>query len=410
MGLHRRQSSVAAAASGAAVTPSKSHPPRRHTVHAIKYTPQSRVLEIRSKWEQRTHAKRESEAIFLTKIDLKNEKKRHQKLKKQQEKRLKEQQKKEVKQQKQQKQLGRQQAQLTNVQHPALASVQRSHTLAGVLSASPKGKGAAAVRKRWAKRQDSHRKLAHESSMRHLRLEEERKQDAERVAEAARDRAARHARDLAMPAATVTSVLVPASEAKAVGVADAAAAVSSAEASAPAPAACADSAPAGDSNAALPDGMNFTEEELLGLRLLFSILDRQCSNFITLAELCAYGQETGVPYAALRCCPLPLPVAPVPACTAYPLSRTLLLFLLLLLLKLLCCVAGDYALQQDAKTCMDVVDADGDGQIGFADYLQLAARLKAVHDIQVHAVKLDDLQEELLTRSAKVAVRALDDA
>jgi len=45
---------------------------------------------------------------------------------------------------------------------------------------------------------------------------------------------------------------------------------------------------------------------------------------------------------------------------------------------------------------MDVVDADGDGQIGFADYLQLASRLKAVQDVQEHASRLESLQNELL--------------
>ena len=105
----------------------------------------------------------------------------------------------------------------------------------------------------------------------------------------------------------------------------------------------------------LKDWVTFTEEELLGLRLLFSILDRQCNNFITLAELCAYGQET-----------------------------------------------GDYKIEVDAKRCMDVVDVDGDGQIGFADYLQFAARLKSLHDIREHALLMGNIQEELLVRGSIV--------
>jgi hypothetical protein len=46
----------------------------------------------------------------------------------------------------------------------------------------------------------------------------------------------------------------------------------------------------------------FDAKELVGLRLLFSLLDRSCTDFITIEDLAAYAEETGMqcPHSALK--------------------------------------------------------------------------------------------------------------
>ena len=116
-------------------TPTATTVQRRRTVHNLQYSPQTRVTDIRAKWEQRTHIKRESEAAFLTKLELK------------------------------QKHLA--------AQNRAVR-VQTHTSVHHVLTTSPKGQGANAVRKRWAKSQNSLRSRVRTASAKQRQQESKR--------------------------------------------------------------------------------------------------------------------------------------------------------------------------------------------------------------------------------------------
>ncbi len=78
-----------------------------------------------------------------------------------------------------------------------------------------------------------------------------------------------------------------------------------------------------------PSQVLFTHEEIVVLKLLFSLFDRKGKNFITRDDIVAYAEE-----------------------------------------------CGDYAQLKEVDACMDAVDADCDGKIGLVDYIYFASRLK----------------------------------
>ncbi len=78
-----------------------------------------------------------------------------------------------------------------------------------------------------------------------------------------------------------------------------------------------------------PSQVLFTHEEIVVLKLLFSLFDRKGKNFITRDDIVAYAEE-----------------------------------------------CGDYAQLKEVDACMDAVDADCDGKIGLVDYICFASRLK----------------------------------
>ncbi|CAM9422438.1 unnamed protein product [Choristocarpus tenellus] len=87
-----------------------------------------------------------------------------------------------------------------------------------------------------------------------------------------------------------------------------------------------------------PSQILFTHEEIVVLKLLFSLFDRKGKNFITRDDIVAYAEE-----------------------------------------------GGDYAQLREVDACMEAVDADGDGKVGLADYINFAARLKEIYNLQVEA-------------------------
>ncbi len=78
-----------------------------------------------------------------------------------------------------------------------------------------------------------------------------------------------------------------------------------------------------------PSQVLFTHEEIVVLKLLFSLFDRKGKNFITRDDIVVYAEE-----------------------------------------------CGDYAQLKEVDACMDAVDADCDGKIGLVDYIYFASRLK----------------------------------
>ncbi len=78
-----------------------------------------------------------------------------------------------------------------------------------------------------------------------------------------------------------------------------------------------------------PSQVLFTHEEIVVLKLLFSLFDRKGKNFITRDDIVAYAEE-----------------------------------------------CGDYAQLKEVAACMDAVDADCDGKIGLVDYIYFSSRLK----------------------------------
>ncbi len=78
-----------------------------------------------------------------------------------------------------------------------------------------------------------------------------------------------------------------------------------------------------------PSQVLFTHEEIVVLKLLFSLFDRKGKNFITRDDIVAYAEE-----------------------------------------------CGDYAQLKEVDACMDAVDVDCDGKIGLVDYIYFSSRLK----------------------------------
>lgn len=76
----------------------------------------------------------------------------------------------------------------------------------------------------------------------------------------------------------------------------------------------------------------FTREELLGLRLMFSLFDRTGNGFIEYEDLVAYAEET-----------------------------------------------GDFLRLRDASLALDILDIDGDGCIGLLDFIHFASRLQSLY-------------------------------
>lgn len=76
----------------------------------------------------------------------------------------------------------------------------------------------------------------------------------------------------------------------------------------------------------------FTREELLGLRLMFSLFDRTGNGFIEYEDLVAYAEET-----------------------------------------------GDFMRLRDASLALDILDIDGDGSIGLLDFIHFASRLQRLY-------------------------------
>jgi hypothetical protein len=76
----------------------------------------------------------------------------------------------------------------------------------------------------------------------------------------------------------------------------------------------------------------FTRDELLGLRLMFSLFDRTGNGFIEYEDLVAYAEET-----------------------------------------------GDFMRIRDASLVLDILDIDGDGCIGLLDFIHFASRLQSLY-------------------------------
>eukprot|EP00904_Undaria_pinnatifida_P007876 jgi/Undpi1/4218/HiC_scaffold_16.g07584.m1 len=87
--------------------------------------------------------------------------------------------------------------------------------------------------------------------------------------------------------------------------------------------------------ASSPSQILFTHEEIVVLKLLFSLFDRKGKNFITRDDIVAYAEE-----------------------------------------------GGDFAQLKEVDACMEAIDADVDGKVGLSDYINFAARLKGIHALQ----------------------------
>lgn len=88
-----------------------------------------------------------------------------------------------------------------------------------------------------------------------------------------------------------------------------------------------------ESSESLQKTVVFTREELLGLRLMFSLFDRTGNGFIEYEDLVAYAEET-----------------------------------------------GDFMRLRDASLALDILDIDGDGSIGLLDFIHFASRLQMLYD------------------------------
>ncbi|CAN0536114.1 unnamed protein product [Ectocarpus sp. 12 AP-2014] len=84
-----------------------------------------------------------------------------------------------------------------------------------------------------------------------------------------------------------------------------------------------------------PSQILFTHEEIVVLKLLFSLFDRGGKNFITRDDIIAYAEE-----------------------------------------------GGDFAQLKEVDSFMEAIDADTDGKVGLSDYINFAARLKGIHLLQ----------------------------
>jgi hypothetical protein len=106
------------------------------------------------------------------------------------------------------------------------------------------------------------------------------------------------------------------------------------------------------SAAAAPSQILFTHEEIIVLKLIFSLFDRKGKDTITREDIVAYAEE-----------------------------------------------GGDYAQLKEVDACMEAVDADGDGNINLHDYINFAARLKAISALQAMA----SAQEEEAAEQERLA-------
>ncbi|CAN0234114.1 unnamed protein product [Scytosiphon promiscuus] len=84
-----------------------------------------------------------------------------------------------------------------------------------------------------------------------------------------------------------------------------------------------------------PSQILFTHEEIVVLKLLFSLFDRGGKNLITRDDIIAYAEE-----------------------------------------------GGDFAQLKEVDSFMEAIDADQDGVLGLSDYINFAARLKGIHLLQ----------------------------
>eukprot|EP00903_Cladosiphon_okamuranus_P010281 g9733.t1 len=91
----------------------------------------------------------------------------------------------------------------------------------------------------------------------------------------------------------------------------------------------------GESPSPSPSQILFTHEEIVVLKLLFSLFDRGGKNFITREDIIAYAEE-----------------------------------------------GGDFAQLKEVDAFMEAIDADTDGKVGLSDYINFAARLKGIHLLQ----------------------------
>jgi hypothetical protein len=108
----------------------------------------------------------------------------------------------------------------------------------------------------------------------------------------------------------------------------------------------------GSGAAAAPSQILFTHEEIIVLKLIFSLFDRKGKDTITREDIVAYAEE-----------------------------------------------GGDYAQLKEVDACMEAVDADGDGSINLHDYINFAARLKAISALQAMA----SAQEEEAAEQERLA-------
>ncbi|CAM9355400.1 unnamed protein product [Chrysoparadoxa australica] len=101
-----------------------------------------------------------------------------------------------------------------------------------------------------------------------------------------------------------------------------------------------------------PSQVLFTHEEIVVLKLIFSLFDRKGKNTITRDDIVAYAEE-----------------------------------------------GGDYAQLKEVDACMEAIDADGDGKVGLVDYITFASRLKEIYLMQLDEAQGMVLQEEDLSEA-----------
>ncbi|CAM9781535.1 unnamed protein product [Pylaiella littoralis] len=97
-----------------------------------------------------------------------------------------------------------------------------------------------------------------------------------------------------------------------------------------------------------PSQILFTHEEIVVLKLLFSLFDRGGKNFITRDDIIAYAEE-----------------------------------------------GGDFAQLKEVDSFMEAIDADTDGKVGLSDYINFAARLKGIHLLQQQMQNQQQVSESL---------------
>ncbi|CAM9231347.1 unnamed protein product [Phaeothamnion confervicola] len=104
-----------------------------------------------------------------------------------------------------------------------------------------------------------------------------------------------------------------------------------------------------------PSQMLFTHEEIVVLKLIFSLFDTWGKNYITHSDIASYAAE-----------------------------------------------GEDYAQLREVNACMAALDADKDGNVGLVDYINFASRLKAMYQLQ-QRVRLREQSALTVTATGTVA-------